>query len=136
MSTKRYLLTGANSGLGKACALQLAQMGYEVILVCRSEERGEAALQEIRQQSGNPNLTLMLADLASQASIHSFVDTFYQTGKYFVQGHEAQSSPESYNVRDARRLWRIREELVGQTFEYPSMSNFEPDIRRFAGGGS
>lgn len=58
MSTKRYLVTGANSGLGRACALQLAQMGHETILVCRNQEPGEAALHEISRQSDNSNVTV------------------------------------------------------------------------------
>lgn len=40
------------------------------------------------------------------------------TGKYFVEKHEAESSPESYNVEDARHLWQLSEELVGQSFEF------------------
>jgi hypothetical protein len=41
-----------------------------------------------------------------------------QTGMYFVEGHEAQSSPESYSLEDARHLWEISEQLVGQSFEF------------------
>jgi NAD(P)-dependent dehydrogenase (short-subunit alcohol dehydrogenase family) len=40
------------------------------------------------------------------------------TGKYFVEGREAQSSPESYDLDSARRLWEISEELVGQKFSW------------------
>jgi hypothetical protein len=41
-----------------------------------------------------------------------------RTGMYFVEGHEAQSSTESYNIVDARRLWEMSEQLVGQSFEF------------------
>jgi NAD(P)-dependent dehydrogenase (short-subunit alcohol dehydrogenase family) len=41
-----------------------------------------------------------------------------QTGKYFVNSQEAESSPESYNLEDARRLWEISERLVEQSFEF------------------
>jgi NAD(P)-dependent dehydrogenase (short-subunit alcohol dehydrogenase family) len=77
MPSKRFLITGANSGLGKASALLLAQMGHQVILLSRSAERGQEAVQEIRQQSNNPDVELMLADLASQDSIRHFCDKFY-----------------------------------------------------------
>lgn len=66
---KTALVTGANSGLGKATALALAQMGARVLLVSRSKERGEAAQREIITASENLNVDLLLADLASQASI-------------------------------------------------------------------
>jgi len=78
MPAKRFVVTGANSGLGKACGLQLAQKGHEVILLCRDRERGEAALNDIRQHSGNPNVVLMLTDLASQACLRSFGEAFSQ----------------------------------------------------------
>ena len=77
MSKKLYLITGANSGLGLASASRLAKMGRHVILLCRNSERGEKALGKIRGQSDNPDVELMLVDLASQASIRQFADEFY-----------------------------------------------------------
>lgn len=294
MVKKHFLITGANSGLGKASAMLLANMGHQLTLLCRNAERGQQALQEIRQQSNNPDVKLMVADLSSQSSIRRFAGEFYshcdslngllncagirtldrrttedgielmfgseylghflltnllvpaliagspsrvitisgeghkagveggngaqinfgdiqyekkwdvlraskqvvlakilftyelarglegtgvavhtvsprftrtglshnypwfvrwiaafrmwqakavspemgaldvlfpliapelngQTGKYYVEGHEAESSPESYSIEDARRLWQISEELVSQSFEYSSI---------------
>lgn len=69
MQGKVCLITGANSGIGKATALGLANMGATVVLVCRDKQRGEAAQAEIKAQSGNESVDLLLADLASQASI-------------------------------------------------------------------
>jgi NAD(P)-dependent dehydrogenase (short-subunit alcohol dehydrogenase family) len=74
------LITGANSGLGKATALQLAAMGATVVMVCRSRERGKAAQDEIITRSGNSTVDLLLADLSSQQSIRQLVQTF--TAKY------------------------------------------------------
>ena len=48
MSGKTIIITGANSGLGKASAITLAGMGARLLLVCRDKGRGEAALGEIR----------------------------------------------------------------------------------------
>jgi NAD(P)-dependent dehydrogenase (short-subunit alcohol dehydrogenase family) len=69
MQGKVCLITGANSGIGKATALGLANLGASVVLVCRDKHRGEAAQAEIKAQSGNESVDLLLADLASQASI-------------------------------------------------------------------
>lgn len=66
---KVCLITGANSGIGKATALGLANMGATVVLVCRDKSRGEAAQAEIKAQSGNESVDLRLSDLASQSSI-------------------------------------------------------------------
>ena len=53
MQGKVCLITGANSGLGKATALGLALMGATVVMVCRDRVRGEEAQREIKMQSSN-----------------------------------------------------------------------------------
>jgi NAD(P)-dependent dehydrogenase (short-subunit alcohol dehydrogenase family) len=50
LSGRRCLVTGANSGIGYETALALADLGAEVVLLCRSRERGEQAAQQIREQ--------------------------------------------------------------------------------------
>jgi len=63
------LITGANAGIGREAAVQIAAAGTRVVLACRSRERGEAALAEVRQRSGSEAVELVLLDLSSQASI-------------------------------------------------------------------
>lgn len=65
------LVTGANSGIGKEIAQGLARAGVHVIMVCRDLERGEAALQAIKAESQSTSVDLLIADLSSQADIHS-----------------------------------------------------------------
>lgn len=73
---KICMVTGANSGIGKAMALRLAEYGATVILACRNRERGEKALQEIKLSTQNPNIDLLLMDLSSQKSIRNAVLEF------------------------------------------------------------
>lgn len=80
MTGKICLITGANSGIGKATALGLARMGAIVVLVCRDESRGKAAMTEIKAESRNEAVDLILADLSSQASISQLVADF--NGRY------------------------------------------------------
>ncbi|MFC0242497.1 SDR family NAD(P)-dependent oxidoreductase [Rhodopseudomonas telluris] len=65
------LVTGANSGLGKAIAIALAAEGLRVGLVVRDRARGAAALAEIRASTGNDDLHLFTADLADQLTIRA-----------------------------------------------------------------
>jgi len=76
MEARVCLVTGANSGLGKATALGLARMKATVVMVCRDQARGEGAQAEIKSVSGNPHVELMLADLSSQADIRRLAESF------------------------------------------------------------
>jgi NAD(P)-dependent dehydrogenase (short-subunit alcohol dehydrogenase family) len=81
LSGRTCMVTGASSGIGRAAALGLADLGASVVLVCRDRNRGEAALREIRERTGNAALTLMLADLSSQTEIRRLASDFLATGR-------------------------------------------------------
>jgi NAD(P)-dependent dehydrogenase (short-subunit alcohol dehydrogenase family) len=76
MSDKIVLITGANSGIGKAASLALAKMGAQVVMVARNKERGEAARAEIVKESGNSSVDLLLADLSSLESVRQLSREF------------------------------------------------------------
>jgi len=71
------LVTGANSGLGKAVATELARRGASLVMVARNAERGAAAQREIRERTANEAIHLLVADLASQAAIRRLAETFH-----------------------------------------------------------
>jgi retinol dehydrogenase 14 len=78
LAGKTGIVTGANSGIGEQISLGLARMGANVIMVCRDKSKGQVAKDEITKQSGNANVELFLADLASMASIRNLVESFRQ----------------------------------------------------------
>lgn len=71
------MVTGANSGIGKATALLLAEKNVKVVMVCRNRQRGETAQKEIIKKSGNPNVELYICDFSELNSIQRFVDLFH-----------------------------------------------------------
>ncbi len=78
MQGKICIVTGANSGIGKATALGLAQMGATIVMVCRNQVKGEEAQNEVKEKSGNDAVDLMLADLSSQESIRQLAENLQQ----------------------------------------------------------
>jgi NAD(P)-dependent dehydrogenase (short-subunit alcohol dehydrogenase family) len=66
---KICLVTGATAGIGKVTARELARMGATVVIVARDRGRGESTVDQIRCETGNANVHLMLCDLSSQAAI-------------------------------------------------------------------
>lgn len=79
MHGKVVLITGGNTGIGKATAIALARQGAQVVFTSRSREKGEAALAEIREASRRDDVTCMSLDLASLASVRSFAAEFLAT---------------------------------------------------------
>jgi NAD(P)-dependent dehydrogenase (short-subunit alcohol dehydrogenase family) len=78
MSGKVCMVTGANSGIGRATAEQLAMMGASVVMVCRNRSKGERTLSEIRNKTGG-SVELLLADFASLDSVRRLVEQFTKT---------------------------------------------------------
>jgi NAD(P)-dependent dehydrogenase (short-subunit alcohol dehydrogenase family) len=76
MKGKVCLITGANSGIGKATALELAAMGATLVIVARDKQKGENAMSEIRSDTGNNSIELLLADLSSLQSVRELAQQF------------------------------------------------------------
>jgi len=66
---KTVLITGANTGIGKETAVDLARRGARVILACRDMDRANKAAEVIRKSSGNGNVIVKKLDLASLQSV-------------------------------------------------------------------
>jgi len=69
MKDKICIVTGGTSGIGKATALGLALQEATVVIVGRDEIRGEATVAEIQAASGNPHVSMLVADLSSLSDI-------------------------------------------------------------------
>ena len=75
-SGKNCLITGANTGLGLAVSKKFARLGARTILLCRNKEKGQKALDEIKNEIPNALVDLMICDLSSMGSIQSFIKEF------------------------------------------------------------
>ncbi len=76
MKNRICMVTGANSGIGKVTAHELARMGANVVMVCRNREKGEKAAAEISDSTGNKEIHLITGDLSSQQEVRNVADEF------------------------------------------------------------
>jgi retinol dehydrogenase-12 len=74
LADRTFIITGANTGIGKITARELARRGAQVILACRSREKALPVIDEIRRETGNDRAELVSLDLGDLASVRACAD--------------------------------------------------------------
>ena len=78
---RTFLVTGANTGIGKETARALAARDARVFIACRSQESGRRAIDEIAGETGNRSMELLSLDLGDLDSVTACADAFLATGE-------------------------------------------------------
>jgi len=73
-ATKTCIITGCNSGIGKAAGIQLAKMNYTIIMLVRDSNKSRAAFEEMKTESNGGDIQLLYVDLSSLASIRKVAE--------------------------------------------------------------
>jgi retinol dehydrogenase 12 len=82
LSGRVFLVTGANTGIGRAAATALARRGGRVYVASRSEEKGQAAVASIAAAAGRQAaVTFLPLDLADLASVRRCAQAFLERGE-------------------------------------------------------
>ena len=82
---KTVLVTGANAGIGRATATELARMGMRVLMACRSVERGAEAQAAVMAEFPGASTELLIADLSSGEGVRSLAaQTLQRTNRLDV----------------------------------------------------
>lgn len=71
VENKTFIVTGANTGIGRVTATELARGGAHVILACRSKDRTDPVIDDIKRQTGNSNVEYVHLDLGDLASVRA-----------------------------------------------------------------
>jgi len=74
MNNKICLITGATSGIGKAAALKLADLGASLILISRNEEKGEKICNQIRKKINRAQVKFYRVDISSMKEVRRVVE--------------------------------------------------------------
>ena len=81
----KVLVTGGTNGMGKGVAKILAQMdnqSHEIIILCRSEELGEATIKEFVRDTGNRKISTVLCDLARLSDVRHAIEEIQRKHEY------------------------------------------------------
>jgi NAD(P)-dependent dehydrogenase (short-subunit alcohol dehydrogenase family) len=81
LSGRTFLVTGANTGIGRATAADLAKRGGKVFVACRSAGKGRATAAEITAATGNDAVVFLPLDLADLASVRGCAAEFLARGE-------------------------------------------------------
>ncbi|XP_026074016.1 dehydrogenase/reductase SDR family member 12-like [Carassius auratus] len=84
VSGRSFIITGANSGIGKAAACEIAKRGGTVHLVCRNEDRANEAKKDVVEQSKNENVHVHLVDMSNPRKVWEFANGFSQNHNLHV----------------------------------------------------
>lgn len=71
---KVVVVTGANTGIGKETALELAKRGGKIYLACRDTKKANEVRTEIIEKTSNKNVLVKALDLSSFASVRNFAE--------------------------------------------------------------
>lgn len=102
------LITGASQGIGRACALELAQAGAAVALSARNQEKLAAVLDEIKSAAGNNSIqaAAFKMDVANEDEIKSAVKTILaKFGKIDILVNNAGITRDTLLMRMRRSDW-------------------------------
>uniref|UniRef100_A0AAY4APF1 Uncharacterized protein n=1 Tax=Denticeps clupeoides TaxID=299321 RepID=A0AAY4APF1_9TELE len=76
---RSFIITGANSGIGKATAMAIAKKGGTVHLVCRNKDRAEEAREDIIKDTGNREVYVHILDMSETRKVWQFAEEFKRT---------------------------------------------------------
>uniref|UniRef100_A0A4W5RM56 Dehydrogenase/reductase 12-like a n=1 Tax=Hucho hucho TaxID=62062 RepID=A0A4W5RM56_9TELE len=76
MAGRVFMITGANSGIGRATAMAIAKRGGTVHMVCRNKDKAEEARADIVKESGNKEIYVHILDLSETRKVWEFAEAF------------------------------------------------------------
>ena len=105
LGNKVFVITGANTGIGKETARALAAKGAQLVLGCRDETKAAVAAAEIRGSTGNGNVRTFPLDTSDLASVAAFAGALEAAGVTKIDGL-LNSAPPSRGLGIKRSLIR------------------------------
>ncbi len=80
LANQTFIVTGANTGIGKVTAKELARRGAHVVLACRSKDRTDPVIEEIQRDTGSSRAEYVHLDLGDLASVRACAEAIAARG--------------------------------------------------------
>ena len=142
LERRRILLTGANSGIGLAAAIDLAAAGAELTLVVRSQQKADQTAATIKAETGRSDISFELADLSVMSDTEALVERLTNANRTFdvlINNAGALFNEHSYTKEGLEQSyallllspWRLTEALKPLLVpsQYPSETSAESDFQ-------
>jgi len=114
INRRTVIITGANSGIGKAVSIRFAEEGHTIIMACRNREKSEPVRASIEKRTGNDRVHLEEVDMSFLESIRSFcelyrnkyqkLDILIHNAAYFNHGEPYKQSVEGIEITFATNV--------------------------------
>ena len=110
LNNKLCVITGANSGIGFETALELSKQGAFIVMVCRNEDKAEAAKEQIKNEHPAAGIDIVLCDFSSQAEIRnaaSQINRSYEKIDILINNHGFTSSRYNETVDGLEEVFAV-----------------------------
>ncbi|KAL6471813.1 hypothetical protein MHYP_G00204630 [Metynnis hypsauchen] len=107
---RSFMITGANSGIGKATAMAIAKKGGTIHLVCRNKDKAEETRAEIVKESGNKEIYVHILDLSETKKVWEFAEAFkkkYKTLNVLINNAGCMMTKREVNAEGLEKSFAI-----------------------------
>ena len=111
MTDRTFIVTGGNTGIGKAIAQALVAAQAQVVITSRDPDKGAQAISDIKQAFRHANVELVVGDLSTIASTHQLADTLLE------------DFPNIAVLINNAGVWMLRRQINQDQLEYSFMVN-------------
>ncbi|CAG6007900.1 unnamed protein product [Menidia menidia] len=107
---RSFMITGANSGIGRATAMAIAKKGGTVHMVCRNKDKAEEARADIVKESGNKEIYVHILDMTETKKVWEFAEAFkrkYKTLNVLINNAGSIMSQRDVNAEGLEKSFAI-----------------------------